>query len=149
MTTSASLTIGQLAKEAGVGIETIRFYEKEGLLEEPLRRTSGYREYSQEAVKRLLFIRRAKLLGFSLKEIQELLVLLGTPSTTCREIKEQAKTKVVSIEAKIKDLEQLKAALVELTGACSGSGPLELCPILEALETSDVQITQSVSSHRQ
>ncbi|MCH8048022.1 MAG: MerR family transcriptional regulator, partial [Planctomycetes bacterium] len=78
-----SLTIGQLARRAEVGVETVRFYEREGLLEEPARRPSGYRQYDEGVVDRLRFIRRAKQLGFTLKEIRELLSLRLDPATTC------------------------------------------------------------------
>jgi len=81
-----SMTIGKLAKRAGVGVETIRFYERKGLLPEPPRRYSGYREYPESAIDRVRFIRRAKELGFTLKEIGELLELRIRPGTTCRQM---------------------------------------------------------------
>jgi MerR family copper efflux transcriptional regulator len=128
------LTIGQVAKQAGVGVETVRFYEREGLLEEPARRESGYRQYEEDVVARLRFIKRAKELGFSLKEIKELLALRVDPTTTCREVKQQAQAKITDIEGKIQSLLRMKAALVKLTGSCRGQGPTSECPILEALE---------------
>jgi MerR family mercuric resistance operon transcriptional regulator len=128
------LTIGQVAKRAGVGVETVRFYERQGLLEEPARRESGYRQYSQDVVSRLRFIKRAKELGFSLKEIKELLVLRVDPATTCREVKEQAKAKIADIESKIASLLRMKEALVRLAASCRGQGPTSECPILDALD---------------
>jgi MerR family mercuric resistance operon transcriptional regulator len=128
------LTIGQVAQQAGVGVETVRFYERQGLLEEPARRASGYRQYPEDVIARLRFIRRAKELGFSLKEIKELLALRVDPTTTCREVKEQAQAKITDIEGKIRSLLRMKAALVELTRSCRGRGPASECPILEALE---------------
>ena len=129
------LTIGQLAKRADVGVETVRFYERKGLLEEPDRRASGYRQYDEDVVRRLEFIRRAKELGFTLKEIKELLSLKIDPSTTCADVKGRAETKIKDIESKIRTLQRMKRALVKVTKSCSGSGPTSECPILEAIET--------------
>lgn len=112
----------------------MRFYEREGLLEKPERKESGYRLYSFEIIRRLKFIRQAKTLGFSLNEIRELLNLRRVPETKCGEIKHQVEGKITNIEAKIQDLVRIKTVLLDLTAACSGSGSLELCPILEALE---------------
>ncbi|HHI81222.1 MAG TPA: heavy metal-responsive transcriptional regulator [Planctomycetes bacterium] len=128
------MTIGKLAKEAQVGIETIRFYEREGLLEPPLRRPSGYRQYSEGVIDRLRFIKRGKELGFSLKEIKELLSLRATPGSTCDQVKSQAQAKLEAIEAKIRDLQRMKRALKKLTTACRGEGSVSECPILEAME---------------
>ncbi len=128
------LTIGKLAKRADVNIETIRYYERRGLIPKPRRRESGYREYSDETAKRILFIKRAKDLGFSLKEINELLSLKLDPGTSCSEVRKKAEMKLEDIESKIKTLRKMKKALVNLTNSCSGSGPVKECPILEALE---------------
>src|SRR5205085_4323513 len=86
-------SIGQVARRACVGVETVRFYEREGLLEEPARRASGYRQYSEEAVKQICFIKRAQQLGFSLKEIRELLTLRVDRQNSCEQVKERAETK--------------------------------------------------------
>ncbi len=128
------LTIGQVARRADVGIETVRFYERQGLIDEPPRRESGYRQYPQEAVARLRFIKRAKELGFSLKEIRELLRLRFDPATTCAAVRSRAKAKIMDIEGKIEALQAIKKVLGKLTTACSGRGPLSQCPILEALD---------------
>jgi MerR family transcriptional regulator, copper efflux regulator len=93
-----SLRIGEVAKQAGVGVETVRFYEREGLLDEPDRRASGYRQYDEEAVAVLRFIRRAKELGFTLKEIKSLLNLRLDTSATRADVREQASEKVADIE---------------------------------------------------
>ena len=130
-----TLTIGQVAKQVGVGLETIRFYERKGLIDEPPRRPSGYREYPPAAVARVKFIRRAKDLGFSLKEIAELLTLRVDQDTTCAEVRERAEEKIADIQDKIQALQQMKRALTSLTATCSGRGPTSECPILEALET--------------
>jgi MerR family copper efflux transcriptional regulator len=128
------MTIGQLARQTGVGIETVRFYEREGLLEAPARRESGYRQFTEDVITRLRFIRRAKDLGFSLKEIKELLYLKREEGTTCAEVKERVEAKIADIDAKIASLRQMKAALVKVTKQCTGRGPTSACPILEALE---------------
>ena len=128
-----SLMIGQLARRAEVGVETVRFYEREGLLEEPARRPSGYRQYDEGVVGRLRFIRRAKQLGFTLKEIRELLSLRLDPATTCGDVKSRAEAKLDDIAAKIRSLQRMKRALVKLTKACSGRGVASECPILESL----------------
>src|SRR5207247_2671094 len=98
-----TLSIGQVARLAGVGVETVRFYEREGLLEEPPRRESGYRQYGEDVVARLRFIRRAKELGFTLKEIAGLLALRVDPDTTCADVRQRARTKIADVEAKIRD----------------------------------------------
>lgn len=135
MTThSGSLSIGQLAKRAGVGVETVRFYEREGLLVEPQRRQSGYRQYQSDTVDRLLFIRRAKELGFTLKEIKELLSLRVDEDKTCADVRQQAEAKIADIEDRIRSLQRMKRALVKVTRQCSGSGPTSECPILESIE---------------
>jgi MerR family mercuric resistance operon transcriptional regulator len=129
-----ALTIGQLADRAGVGIETVRFYERQGLLEEPNRKDSGYRQYEENVVARLRFIKGAKELGFSLKEIKELLALRVDPNTTCAEVRSKAEAKITDIEEKIQTLQRMKNALVNVTKQCGGRGPTSECPILEAME---------------
>lgn len=129
-----SLSIGQLAKQAGVGVETVRFYEREGLLAEPERRQSGYRQYQIDTVQRLLFIRRAKELGFTLKEIRELLSLRVDEDKTCADVRQQAEAKIADIENRIRSLQRMKRALVKVTRTCSSSGPTSECPILDALD---------------
>ena len=128
------LTIGQVAKRVEVGIETIRFYEREGVLEKPDRSASGYRLYGEDVIARLRFVGRAKELGFTLKEIRELLGLRVEPTTTCADVRIRAETKIGDIEEKIRTLKRMKRALVKLTKACSGSGPTSECPILESIE---------------
>jgi MerR family transcriptional regulator, copper efflux regulator len=128
------LTIGQLARSAGVGVETIRFYEREGLLHEPARTRSRYRQYTVEAVRRVRFIRHAKELGFSLKEIQELLELRVDPRSTCADVRLRARTKVADIEQRIAALARMKVALEALARSCRGRGPTNACPILDALD---------------
>ncbi len=128
------LTIGKLAKKTGVGIDTIRYYERQGLIPEPPRRESGYRQFSGEMVKRIQFIRHAKDLGFSLKEINELLSLRLDPKTECSVVKKRAEAKISDIEEKILNFQRMKKALAKLMKDCSGRGPVSKCPILEAFE---------------
>lgn len=127
------LTIGQLAKEAGVKIETVRYYERRGLVPEPPRRESGYRQYPEGAIARIQFIKRAQELGFSLKEILELLSLRVDRQTTCGNVKQRAEAKISDIERKMADLKRMEQALVKVTNACSGRGPTSECPILDAM----------------
>jgi MerR family transcriptional regulator, copper efflux regulator len=128
-----SLTIGQMARRAGVGIDTVRFYERQGLLMEPPRRRSGYRDYPAESLDRLCFIRRAKALGFSLREIRELLALHASSAAGCAEAAARAHEKIAAIEAKIRDLEAVRRGLEELAAACERRTIAEGCPLLAAL----------------
>jgi MerR family copper efflux transcriptional regulator len=128
------MTIGEVARQASVGVETVRFYEREGLLAEPQRRASGYRQYDNQAVAVLRFIRRAKELGFTLKEIKSLLGLWFSTTATRVEVRQQAKAKVADIEAKIADLQRMREALLKLVRKCHGDGTARGCPILEALQ---------------
>ncbi len=129
-----TLKTGELAKQAGVNVETLRFYEREGLLPEPPRRASGYREYPPDTVQRIRFIQRAKELGFTLREIKGLLELRVDPETTCAEVKEHAAEKIADVKQKISDLKRIERALNKLMNTCRGSGPIDDCPILKHLE---------------
>jgi Hg(II)-responsive transcriptional regulator len=131
------LSIGQVARRAGVGVETIRFYEREGLLEEPPRRASGYRQYSEQAVRRIHFIKRAKLLGFSLKEITELLMLRVDGQTSCEEVKQHTEAKIAEVERKLVELQRMRQALLQVHSLCVGQGPTGSCPMLEALDQTE------------
>ncbi len=135
MESMESLKIGQVAGLAEGGVETIRFYERRGLIEEPPRRASGYRQYPPNAVTRIRFIRRAKGLGFSLQEIKELLALRLDTDTTCVDVKDRATAKILELQNKIEALERMRLALEALVASCSGGGPLSECPILEAMDT--------------
>lgn len=128
------LTIGTVAKRSGIGIETVRFYERQGLIKDPPRSGAGYRMYPEETVARIQFTRRAKDLGFSLREIKELLSLSVSPGTTCQDIKNRAQAKLTDIEEKIQTLQRMKNALKKVSAACHGEGSVSDCPILEALE---------------
>lgn len=127
-----TLRIGRVAEGAGIGIETVRYYEREGLIEEPPRYdSSGYRQYPVETVSRLQFIRKAKSLGFSLKEIGELLSLKASPSGCCGIVRSRATEKIEDIDERIEVLQAMRGALA---GECSGEGRRSKCPILGALE---------------
>lgn len=129
-----ALSIGEVAREAGVGVETVRFYERQGLLAEPVRRASGYRQYDQEAVAVLRFIRRSKELGFTLKEIMSLLSLRLDASATRAKVRQQAQEKLADIDAKIADLQRMREALAALVRKCHGNGAASGCPILKTLQ---------------
>jgi Hg(II)-responsive transcriptional regulator len=128
------MKIGEFAGKAGVNVQTVRYYERRGLLPEPERRESGYREYTPACLERLYFIRRAQELGFTLSEIEGLLSLRTDPRTTAAEVKARADAKVADIESKIRDLRTIQHALEHLAGQCrGGSGPTGDCPLLAAL----------------
>jgi MerR family transcriptional regulator, copper efflux regulator len=128
------LTIGEVAKAAQIGVETVRFYEREGLIAEPPRRRSGYRQYPPDTIRRLRFIRGAKELGFTLREIKELLDLRVDPAKSCADVRALAKLKIADIDTKMADLARIQAALEKLARACRGEGPTSECPILDALD---------------
>ncbi len=132
-----NLTIGQVAKKAGVNVETIRYYERLGYIPKPPRPRSGYRQYSEETVNRIQFIKRAQKLGFTLKEISELLSLKVDSGNTCADVKRRAEAKITDIEEKIHNLQGIKKALAELVAMCSGKGPTGECPIIEVLESKE------------
>lgn len=143
------LTIGRVAREAGVGVETVRFYERKGLVEQPRKPAySGFRLYSADAVRRIRFIRQAQQIGFSLREIQDLLSLRADPSADCGAVQRKATAKVEDIDRKIGELEKVRAALQEVIAACPGRGALRAWTILEALEAVDRPATKRARSHR-
>lgn len=127
------LSIGELARQANVHIETIRYYERRGLLAEPRRNKSGHRQYSTEAVRRTEFIKRCQSLGFSLKEIHEILELRITPESTCADMQLRVTEKLADVNRKIDELARIRDALSRLLKKCSGKGPIGNCPILEEL----------------
>lgn len=128
------LSIGRLARQAGVGVETIRFYERQELLAEPRRTASGYRDYDPGFVARVRFIRQAKALGFKLREIRELLALSCDQAATCADVRRQAEAKVTDVEARIRELQRIRRALLDLAADCHGDVPASSCPLLDRLE---------------
>jgi MerR family copper efflux transcriptional regulator len=131
------LSIGEVAKMTGVTVETVRFYEKQGLIAAPQRSASGYRQYRTETIQRVRFIQRAKEVGFTLKDIAELLALREEPGTSCADIKLRATDKIEEVDHKIQDLQKIREALGRMIVRCSGRGDLSTCPILEELEWDD------------
>lgn len=130
----ASLSIGRLASAAGVGIDTVRYYERAGLLPAPPRRASGYREYPAHSVERLRFIRRAKALGFSLAEVASLLALSDQRQHASADaVRRVAATRLADVEARIAELQRVRDGLRQLVEACPGHGQASDCPILSAL----------------
>lgn len=133
-----TLTIGKVASQAGLGVETVRFYEREGLIAEPPRsESSGYRHYPEDTIARLRFVKKAKDLGFSLKEIRELLSLKAKPSGSCADVRGRATDKIEDIDQKIALLQAMRKALTGLVKECSGKGPRTDCPILNALDSEE------------
>jgi MerR family transcriptional regulator, copper efflux regulator len=135
MTPVTSMSIGEVAEAAGVGVQAVRFYEREGLIATPARTKSGYRQYSASAIDQLRFIRRAQELGFTLKEIRELIALETVDGADCDEVCEAATAKVGAIQKKIDDLTRMKTELEALIQSCAGSVPVRQCRIMECLHT--------------
>jgi Hg(II)-responsive transcriptional regulator len=129
-----TLTIGQLAKEAGVNVQTVRYYERRGLLPEPPRSESGYRKYPLADVGRIGFIRRAQGLGFTLGEVEELLSLRVDPGATPGDVRGRVEQKIAHVESKLGELERIHRALVQMASSCDAHGPLEDCAFMEALD---------------
>lgn len=132
-----TLTIGQVAKEIGITVEAVRFYEKQGLIAKPQRSESGYRQYQVDTLKRIRFIQRAKDVGFTLKEIDELLTLRKKPGTSCSDIKLKALEKIETVDRKLNDLKNIRDSLTQMVMRCDASGELSECPILEFLQMED------------
>ena len=125
------MSIGELSRHAGIGIETIRFYERRGLVPDPPRAASGYRRYPLDTPQRLQFIKRGKRLGFTLDEIRILLTLQDGGGR--HEVKAVAVSKLAEIETRLADLQRMRDTLHQLTERCSGKGNVSGCPIIEAL----------------
>ena len=127
------MKIGELAQRTGVPIDTVRYYERQGLLPEPERQPSGYRRYQSADVLRLRFVRRAKALGFTLEEIRELLALSSHREDDMGSLKAVAEQKLAGVEAKLAELTRIRDGLRTLIKACPGHGAFGACPILHAL----------------
>ena len=131
------MQIGLLAKRAGVPIDTVRYYERNGILPPPERQASGYRAYNERDVERLRFLRRAKALGFTLVEIRDLLELSSRRDDDMGSLKATASEKLADVEQKLAELSRIRDGLRVLVDACPGHGALERCPILAALAQED------------
>lgn len=125
-----TMKIGEIAKRSGLGIETIRYYEREALLEEPQRRPSGYRQYDGSTLERLEYIRRAKDLGFTLSEIRELLELSFANQTCCEHVRQRAATKLNDIEGKIRSLQTMRRSLNGILKRCQARDSTDDCPLV-------------------
>ncbi|MCA9020231.1 heavy metal-responsive transcriptional regulator [Gimesia benthica] len=130
----SALKIGEVAKRSEVGVETIRYYERQGLLAEPERRPSGFRQYDESVVSRLLFIRNAKELGFTLAEIKELLGLWFDVNTKCVHVRQRAEKKIANIEDKIRLLQKMKRSLKKIINQCEGRNTVDECPLWLGLD---------------
>jgi len=129
------LSSGALAREAGVNIETIRYYEKIGLMPEPVRADNGYRVYGETSLKRLSFIRRCRELGFSLDEVRGLLGLVDGGDYTCAEVRDLSIVRLGDVRQKIRDLRKMERTLKEMVSQCDG-GLVPECPIVDRLYSS-------------
>lgn len=134
MTTTKNMTVGDVAGRAGVNVQTVHYYERRGLIPTPGRNDSNYRVYQPDTVSRIHFVQRAQELGFSLKDIRDLLALRAAPRSRCDQVRRRAEAKLGDIDQKIKTLRAMRKALSKVVGECSGSGPITDCPILEALD---------------
>ena len=130
---ASELTIGQLAKTVGVNIQTVRYYERLKLLVPTARKLSGYRLYGDDALRRLNFIKNAQALGFTLREIADLLSLRVSSTARCGDVRRKAQAKLAQVGAKIRDLHALDRALQELIRACQAGKPTDRCPILKSM----------------
>ena len=130
----SSLTVSELARNAGVELSTIRYYERRGLVTPATRRSSGYRQYNADAVRRVRFIRHAQELGFSLDEVAELMALRMDVKGSCADVRRQTERKVEDISAKIISLNRIRSALEKLIESCPSDAPSSECPILEAID---------------
>jgi len=129
-----ALTIGQVATAADVNIQTIRYYERRGLFPSPRRTPTGYRQYADEAVARLRFIKHAQELGFSLNEIQDLLGLRVRHGAACDVVERKTRQKIEVVHQRIRDLQRMKRTLERLAASCAARRATDDCPILEVLE---------------
>ena len=142
-----TMTIGHAARQAEVGVETIRFYERKGLIDQPLKPLdAGFRVYPAETVQRIRFIRQAQGIGFSLREITELLSLKADPSADCADVRAQATMKLDEVNRKIARLEEIRSALTDLIAACPGRGALRACSIMDALVTATGEVGETRST---
>lgn len=138
-------TISRAAKAANVNVETVRFYERKGLIQQPPKpEGGGLREYDDETVSRIRFVRQAQEIGFSLREIAELLSLRADPDADCGDVCVRAIDKRAEVQTKLLQLEQMRDALDELIASCPGGGDVKACTILDAMQrNAEIQKTTS------
>ncbi|MFI5300660.1 MAG: MerR family DNA-binding protein [Polyangiales bacterium] len=130
----SKMTIGTVAKLAGVGVETVRFYERRGVIVQPARRGGAFREYPNDTVKRLQFVHAAQGLGFTLDEITSLLALRASPGKSCATVRDRALAKVAILDDKLRELRRMRRALVRLSQRCDGDRAIDRCGILDVLD---------------
>ena len=126
--------IGEVAQQTKLTPQAIRLYERNRIIKKPGRNESGYRAYTNEDVRRLNFVKNAKELGFTLKEIRELLNLKVDPKTTCAQVKKVTISKIFLFDTRIKEMQKFRRALTRLADTCNGKGPAGDCPILDAMD---------------
>ena len=131
------LNIGEAARQSGVSVQTLRYYEQQGLVVSPDRDVNGYRRYVPDVVRRIRFIKRAQDVGFTLRDIAELLSLKTDPGASCSDVRDRALGKLHEIEEKLEVLSQMRDVLITWTDACPSRGPVDACPILDALDSED------------
>ncbi len=134
-------TIGQLAKKSEVSVQTIRYYERKGLIPKSQRSLSGYRLFTSEAVALIKFIKRAQQLGFTLTQIRKLLSMRVDPNTTCADLKKQADAKIAEITQKLMSLQRMKHALSNLAAKCDNNDSSNECPLLNFLDSYQEEVT--------
>lgn len=132
------MRIGEVAKIAGINKETIRYYEKQGLIETPVKSSNGYRTYTKDTVSTIKFVKNAQKLGFSLKEIKNLLSLKLDADSDCSLVKKRAEEKIIEIQLKITALKEMKRSLTEITNKCDGHGSTASCNIINALDSKEL-----------
>jgi Hg(II)-responsive transcriptional regulator len=145
--TLAPLTIGKVAHDAGVGVETIRFYERKGLIARPHRPQRGFRSYPPETAQRIRFVRQAQELGFTLREIKDLLSLRADPTADCSEVRRKSQEKLANVIAKSRQLDSIRRALEALIAACPGRGAIRTCSILDGLAEPARQVATAEPDH--
>lgn len=143
------LTIGRVADAAGVGVETVRFYERKGLVPRPRRPQQGFRAYPADTVARIRFIRQAQELGFTLREIRDLMSLRADPRADCGSVRVRAETKLADVTAKMDRLKKIRRALEILIAACPGSGAIASCSILDGFDQSRSSRSNGVARRKQ
>ncbi len=137
------LTIGELARQSRLGVETIRFYESEGLLAKPERPPGGIRTYPRQAIERLSFVHEAKAMGFTLREIRDLISLRDDPHADAAAVRDRAMAKLDEVEAKVEGFERMRSTLRDLLSRCPGRGDLGGCPIVQALSVTKASEARS------
>lgn len=143
---SDDLKIGTVAAQAGVNIRTLRFYEREGVIPRPERKPSGYRIYPAETISLVRFVKRAQMLGYTLREVKELLALRQGGGGACADVQRNAAEKLAGVEARIRELQAIAGALSKLLSSCAEQHHSHVCPLLEALDASSGQLLEAADA---